>query len=184
MRIPRFFLAMILLVVPGQGSGFASQSNQIPEQGSSQSGGKPVGETQANEGKAASAGNESSVEANQNRQTAKKISAVKRLSLLGQPKSASTRAHSVKPAENSGIAASTPADVMTLHQSSGGPLAGVSGRRSASHNPPVPSTSVSVGGGQFKRSRVASARLVTTGGPANSTRGTAAINGSDMKRKP
>ena len=46
-----------------------------------------------------------------------------------------------------------------------------------------PST-VALNGQQFKNSRDPGAHMATSGGPANSTRGTAVINGSDMKRKP
>jgi hypothetical protein len=46
-----------------------------------------------------------------------------------------------------------------------------------------PST-VALNGQQFKNSRDPGAHMATSGGPANSTRGTAVINGNDMKRKP
>ena len=46
-----------------------------------------------------------------------------------------------------------------------------------------PST-VALNGQQFKNSRDPGARMATSGGSANSTRGTAVINGSDIKRKP
>jgi hypothetical protein len=42
----------------------------------------------------------------------------------------------------------------------------------------------SINGERFKNSRQPGARLAINGGPANSTHGTAAINGSDIKRKP
>jgi hypothetical protein len=53
-------------------------------------------------------------------------------------------------------------------------------RRSSS----VPSSAVSVNGQQFRNSRDPGAHLAASGGPATIARGTAAINGTDMKRKP
>jgi Sperm antigen HE2 len=51
-------------------------------------------------------------------------------------------------------------------------------------NLPAPSSAVSVNGQQFKNSRDPGAHLAVSGGPLTSSRGTAAINGTDMKRKP
>ena len=51
-------------------------------------------------------------------------------------------------------------------------------------SPSVPSSAVSINGQQFKNSRVPGAHLVASGGQAITARGTGAINGTDMKRKP
>jgi hypothetical protein len=51
-------------------------------------------------------------------------------------------------------------------------------------NPPVPSSAVSVNGQQFRNARDPGAHLAASGGPATIARGTAAINGTAMKRKP
>ena len=48
----------------------------------------------------------------------------------------------------------------------------------------APSSAVSVNGRQFKNSRDSGARLAVSGGPLTSSRGTAVINGTNMKRKP
>jgi hypothetical protein len=50
--------------------------------------------------------------------------------------------------------------------------------------PSVPSSAVSVNGQQFRDSHNPGARLAVSGGPATIARGTAAINGTEMKRKP
>jgi len=44
-------------------------------------------------------------------------------------------------------------------------------------------TVAALGGEQFRNRRDPGARLASSGGPANSTRGAAVINGSDMRRK-
>ncbi len=51
------------------------------------------------------------------------------------------------------------------------------------HRPATPSPAVSVNGQQFRNSRRPGARLVANGAPATTARGTAAINGTDMKPK-
>jgi hypothetical protein len=51
------------------------------------------------------------------------------------------------------------------------------------HSPSIPSSAVSVNGQQFRNFRDFGAHLAASGGPAI-TRGTAAINGTDVKRKP
>jgi len=48
----------------------------------------------------------------------------------------------------------------------------------------APSSAVSVNGQQFKNSRDPGAHLAISGGPLTAAKGTAAINGTNMKRKP
>lgn len=48
----------------------------------------------------------------------------------------------------------------------------------------APSSAVSVNGQQFRSSRDPGAHLAISGGPMTAARGTAAINGTNMKRKP
>jgi len=51
-------------------------------------------------------------------------------------------------------------------------------------SPSAPSPAVSVNGQQFRNSRDPGAHLAVSGGPLATARGTAAINGTNMKRKP
>jgi hypothetical protein len=48
----------------------------------------------------------------------------------------------------------------------------------------APSSAVSVNGQQFKNARDPGAHLAVSGGPLTAVRGTAVINGTNMKRKP
>jgi hypothetical protein len=57
-------------------------------------------------------------------------------------------------------------------------------KQAVSHRISAPSSAVSVNGQQFKNSRDPGAHLAVSGGPLTSSRGTAAINGTNMKRKP
>ena len=51
-------------------------------------------------------------------------------------------------------------------------------------SPPMSSSTAALNGQQFKNSRDPGARMASNGGLANSTRGTAVINGSEIKPKP
>jgi hypothetical protein len=52
------------------------------------------------------------------------------------------------------------------------------------HSIPAPSPAIAANAQQIKRSHDPGAHLAVSGGPANSTHGTAAISGTNMKRKP
>jgi hypothetical protein len=52
------------------------------------------------------------------------------------------------------------------------------------HSAPAPQPGASVNGRQFRNSRDTGARFASSGGPLTAARGTAAINGTDIKRKP
>ena len=63
-------------------------------------------------------------------------------------------------------------------------VAAVSSKAASHRSVPVPPATVAVNGQQFKSSRDPGARLASSGGPLTAAKGTAAINGTDMKRKP
>jgi hypothetical protein len=60
----------------------------------------------------------------------------------------------------------------------------VPNKASRPHSPAAPSSAVSVNGQQFRNSRDPGARLAASGGIATTARGTATINGTNMKHKP
>jgi hypothetical protein len=95
-----------------------------------------------------------------------------------QPRSAKTAANESFPA------GSAPSANSEFHLT--GPSTSTSNlhKTVVARSTPVSLPAVSVNGQQFKNARNPGARMASSGGPANSTRGTAAINGSDMKRKP
>lgn len=61
---------------------------------------------------------------------------------------------------------------------------GAAGKAAGHRSPPVPPPAVSVNGQHFRNSRDPGARLAVSGGPLTATRGTAAINGTNVRRKP
>jgi hypothetical protein len=93
-----------------------------------------------------------------------------------QQRSARTSAANNLPTE-------APYNIPDFHPSSPAVSSSLPGKTVRHSNPPVPPSTVALNGQQFKNSREPGARTATSGGPANSTRGTSVINGSDIKRK-
>jgi hypothetical protein len=77
-----------------------------------------------------------------------------------------------------------PGRIAPVEQIGSKTVANIPNKAVSRHRPSVPSSAVSVNGQQFKNSRDPGAHLAASGGPATTARGTAAINGTEMKRKP
>jgi hypothetical protein len=77
-----------------------------------------------------------------------------------------------------------PGSVAPLKQVGSKKADSITNKAVSRHSPSIPSSAVSVNGHQFRNSRDPGAHLATSGGPAAIARGTAAISGTDMKRKP
>jgi hypothetical protein len=77
-----------------------------------------------------------------------------------------------------------PGSIAPLERMGSKTVSNISNNAVIRRSPSVPSSAVSVNGQQFKNSRDPGAHLAASGGPATSARGTAAINGTEMKRKP
>jgi septal ring-binding cell division protein DamX len=77
-----------------------------------------------------------------------------------------------------------PESIAPLEQMSSNTASNIPNKAVSRRTPSVPSSAVSVNGQQFRSSRNPGAHLAASGGPATIARGTAAINGTEMKRKP
>jgi hypothetical protein len=88
-----------------------------------------------------------------------------------------------KPTANSPRIAE-PGSVPRLDPMDSKPDSKISNNVVSRRSPSVPSSAVSVNGQQFRNSRDPGAHLAASGGAATIARGTAAINGTGMKRKP
>ena len=73
---------------------------------------------------------------------------------------------------------------MGFHHLASATLSGSPNKTVSHRSAPVPPATVSVNGQQFKSARDPGARLASSGGPLAAARGTAAISGTNMKRKP
>jgi hypothetical protein len=190
MRKARVLLPMIFWAVLVHSASFGSQSDQGSGPASSQNQQTATAETAAkgNENGQVKAETEagSNLDRNQTKPTTEARS-------LAKPHVAARRAKPVSrrqtrsattAARGSLSEPSTPADNLALHQNGSSTSTGILHKTANPRSVPVPLTADSVNGQQFKNVREPGARMASSGGSASSSRGTAAINGSDMKRKP
>jgi len=81
--------------------------------------------------------------------------------------------------------ANTPTGGITrLQQTASNAVTTVPSKAVNRHSVPAPPPAASINGQQFKSSHDPGAHLASSGGPLTATKGTAAINGTNMKRKP
>ena len=95
--------------------------------------------------------------------------------------------HQLRPANTpttNSLRSNTPGSITRLQQTASNAVTGVPSKAVNRHNVPASPPAASVNGQQFKSSRDPGARLASSGGPLTAARGTAAINGTNMKRKP
>jgi hypothetical protein len=97
----------------------------------------------------------------------------------------SRQARSVKTRAANNFRMGAPGNNMDFHQVGSGISTAAANKTVNRRSLPVPPPTVgALNGQQFKNGRNPGARLAISGGPAYSTRGTAAINGSNIKSKP
>jgi hypothetical protein len=185
MRITRFIFRLIVVAAVTQGSGFARESEavaqtaaQVPEKSASDSPREqkavavredkktsPVELDRELTGTVRPKKQNSKFQA----QSKRKTGPVHRSQMVG--------ASSNVPARTSAVDSNATGSG-TIHAVVGQST----GNRKAST--PSPSPSVAVNGQQFRNPHDPGARLASTGGPLTASRGTAAINGTNIKRKP
>jgi hypothetical protein len=195
MRTVQFLFAVLFFAgsVPGAGVGYSFAQSTQPA--SSQNGEKAVsgaeadGQKNAQSTKGKNQYDGSSDERPINSKNASKTK-VKRSSSVSPAKPAANRR--LSPSANAltadNLRTAAPENAPHFSQAATSTASGTTTaapskpRSNRSNSDPVPSFAVS--GQQFRNSRNPGAHLVVSGGPANSTRGTAAINGSNIKPKP
>jgi hypothetical protein len=195
MKAARFLFAMLFLAISMPGVGLGYLFAQSTQQASSQSDEKAASSAVADEQK----NMQSTDRKNQNGENtdgkptnSEKASKtiIKRSSVVSPAKQApSYRQVRSANATTETLRSSAPETAPHFSQTAAssadsGKTDTVSTKHLSTRNNPAPVSSFAVSGQQFKNSRDPGARLAVNGGPANSTRGTAAINGSNIKRKP
>lgn len=121
---------------------------------------------------------------NQNRPASQTRSAARRRLSVNSPRAVAR--HRVRPdkAAANNLDARAMGRATGLQQTSAKAATPISANAASHHSPPVPPPAVSVNGQHFRNSRDPGARLAVSGGPLTAARGTAAINGTNMRRKP
>jgi hypothetical protein len=94
------------------------------------------------------------------------------------------RARPVKKPTANSLRNDEPGSIAPLEQMGSKMVSNIPNKVASRRSPPIPSSAFSVNGQQFRNSRDPGAHLAASGGPATTARGTAAINGTETKRKP
>jgi hypothetical protein len=190
MKKTRVLLQMILLAVVAEGTSLEAQSVQAPEQTAATSDEKSnssrAGSNNAQAGGEKDLTNEYSPSHDGQKSFAGvRTGTQKRRPAVGNAKPPQNRQlSSAKMPAAKNLQREAPQNVPDSHAISSTVYSNVPGKTVRHSSPSVPPSTVALNGQQFKNSRDPGARTATSGGAANSTRGTAAINGSDIKRRP
>jgi hypothetical protein len=182
MKTTRFVLPMIVSAVLMYGTSFAGASGQTPAQRRSQSGEKAVSVRPSDETK--TAGEHRDPDLNITPHVTKSI--VKHRASVGLPKWVPRhQAGSVKTQATKSTSADMPTTALYPRQTVSSKSVAVPNKTLNGRSGPVRAPTVAALSGQDLRNpRNRTANLAISGGPANSTHNTAAINGTGMKRKP
>jgi hypothetical protein len=186
----RILLPMIFWAVLVAGASFGSQSAQAQERTSSQSGEKSAKDSSPDGSKTTQARGQKDQMGEYLVENGKGFAASKR----GTPKRRPAASHaklapsrqlsSGKTRAANNLQTETPRNALDSHQTGSTMPSQVPNKPLKHSSMTVSPQTVALNGQQFKNSRDPGARMAISGGSANSTRGTAVINGSDIKRKP
>jgi len=182
MKKTRFLFGMIFWALLVHGASFGSQSGKAPEQTPSQSSEKSVNNSSPDGNKDTQARGENE---NDKGFPPSRQGTAKRHPSASHAKPAPVRqlrSGKTPPANN--FRTESPRTTLDSHQTSSNVASEVPNKPPKHAGIPVPPPTAALNGQQFKNSRDPGARMASSGGSANSTRGTAVINGSDIKRKP
>jgi hypothetical protein len=176
------FWAVLLL-----GASFGSQSGQAQAQASSGSDGKSAANS-APDGRNDTLGGQKDETSKYSDESRQSFGAVKKGATKSRPIASakpvpSRRLRSGNTSANN-PRTEKPGNTLDSHQSNSAVPSHVATKPLTHSSVPVFPPTVALNGQQFKNARNPGARMASSGGSANSTRGTAVINGSDMKRKP
>ncbi|MGC2711495.1 MAG: hypothetical protein WA252_20350 [Candidatus Sulfotelmatobacter sp.] len=187
MKTVRFFFVMMIATVSLPGRSLARQADHLSQQGPSKSGDKSGSDYQRDP----EARNENEQtrprEVNQNSRGSAYLTktTTKRPSskIHSQPVVSHPRRLNKMPATN-GARIDISRTVTGPREISSKTAVPVPSQAVSHRSLSTPSSAVSVNGQQFKNSREPGAHLAISGGPLTAARGTAAINGTNMKRRP
>jgi hypothetical protein len=190
MKKTRVLLPMIFSIVLVHGASFASQSDQAQEETSSQSGEKSANHSSpegSNDTQVRGQKDQIGRYSNENQKgvlAAKDGTLKRRLSASHAEPLPSRQLRSGKMPAPDNLGTETPRDTLDSHPISLTMPSRVPNKPVKHPSMLLPPPAAALNGQQFKNSRDPGAHLATSGGPANSRRGTAVVNGSDLKPKP
>jgi hypothetical protein len=187
MKTVLFFLPMVIAAVLLPGTSLARQADHSSQQAPSQSGDKSDSDYQRNvefRDKSYQAGSRDADPIAKHSPYLMKTAIQRRSTTKhSQPAVSHPRRLNKMPATN-GARIDTPVAVTRLQETSQKTTVPVQSQAVSHRSLSAPSSAVSVNGQQFRNSHDPGAHLAISGGPLTAARGTAAINGTNMKRKP
>jgi len=188
MKTPRFIFLMIVWAVLLQGTTLARQSNSASQQTPSQSRetsdsshGLKDGQVRSEESQTGAG--DSDVGQNSPERGTRHVTQRRPSQSHAKP----VPSHQVRSGRTptaSSLRPETLENGIGSHRLGSSSSSGVPNRTVSHRTAPAPTATVAVNGQQFKNSRDPGARLTSSEGPLTAARGTAAINGTNMKRKP
>jgi hypothetical protein len=190
MKTTRFLFLITIGAVLLQGTNLASQSNSVPQQIPSQNRERSISDQPRDSNRDSQVGDEKPAgTGDTDREQNAPERATRRILQRGPKQGHAKRApshplHSAKTPAPSNLRTETLESGMAFHQLGSTTSSCVPNKTVRYRSFSVPSASVAINGQQFKNFRDPGARLARSGGPLTAARGTAAINGTNMKRKP
>lgn len=189
MKTTRFLFLTAVAAVLLQGTSLASQSNSVPQQTPSQSREASDSSEDQKDGQVRSEKNQtgagdSDVRQNSPERRTRHVTQRRPNQSHARPAPLNHQVGSGKTAAASSLRPETLENGMGFYQMGPTTSNGIPNKTINHHGAPVPSATGAINGQQFRSPRGPGARLASSGGPLTATRGTAVINGTNMKRKP
>jgi hypothetical protein len=189
MKKARFLFGMIFWAVLVHGVSFGSQSGKAPEPTPSRSDEKSAANSSPDGSKDTQARGQKDENGKYSDENLQSFAAVKKGTLKGRPTAnhlkptPSRQQRSGKTPATSNLRTET-RNALDSRQISSSTPSEVPNKPLQHPNLALPPPTTALNGQQFKNPRNPGARMTASGVSANATRGTAVINGSDIKRKP
>jgi hypothetical protein len=190
MKTARFFFVMMIAVVLLPGTNLASQSNSVRQPTPSQS--REASDSserqkggQVSSGKNQTGAGDSDVGQNSPERRTGHVTQRRPNQSGARPASVSHQVRSGKTPVARNLRPETLENSMgSSHRMGSTTSNGISSKTINHHSAPIPLPTSALNGQQFKSPRDPGARLASSGGPLTAARGTAVINGTNMKHKP
>lgn len=185
MKTVRFFFVMMIAALLLPGTSLAVQASPKPQQATSQSVEKSDDQQKDDVRNAKDQAHPKAADENQEQSAdVTRMMTKHRPSTNHSREIPSRQPRPVKTSTASSQRTSAPQTFSTSPQAVSKANTNVPNKPVSHHSASVPSPAVSVNGQQIRNLRDPGARLASSGGPLTAARGTAVINGTDMKRRP
>ncbi len=184
MKAVRILFSIMIAAVSLQGATLAAQASSAPQQAPAQS-----SEKSADQQKDEVRNEKDQARPKEADQSQEQSASVTRITTKRRPSASQSKpvpSHQPRPAKTpttNSPHTDTPGSGAAPEQTGSKAVTNVP-NKAVSRRPSAPPSAVPLNGQQFKNSRDPGARLAVSGGPPTSPRGTAAINGTNMKHKP